>query len=87
VLERGVDVFPAAWQDPAAMEIQLMADHRCDLVAERNRTQSRLCWQLVELDADLEARLPAGGLDRVVWLDRIGRAQYRPQRSRALALT
>jgi transposase len=73
VLERGVDAFPAAWLDERAMEIRLLGDHRADLVDERTRMQSRLRWHLVELDADLEARLPAGCLDRMVWLDRVGR--------------
>jgi transposase len=73
VLERGVDAFPAAWLDEQALEIRLLADHRGDLVAERTRLQSRLRWHLVELDAELEARLPTAGLDRAVWLDRVGR--------------
>jgi transposase len=73
VLERGVDAFPVAWLDERGLEIRLLVDHRGDLVAERTRLQSRLRWHLVELDAELEARLPAGGLDRTVWLDRIAR--------------
>jgi transposase len=73
VLERGVERFPAAFLDERAMEIRLLADHRADLVAERTRMQSRLRWHLVELDPDFEARLPAGCLDRMVWLDRLAR--------------
>jgi transposase len=35
--------------------------------------QSRLRWHLVELDDAFEATIPAGGLDRRVWLDRVDR--------------
>jgi transposase len=70
-LQEGIDSLPTAWLDEAAMEIRLLADHRDDLVAERTRHQNRLRWHLVELDAELEATLPAGALDRRVWLDRI----------------
>jgi transposase len=73
VLKDGIDRFPAAFLDEQAMEIRLLNDHRSDLVAERTRMQSRLRWHLVELDDALEASIPAGGLDRTVWLDRIDR--------------
>jgi len=83
VLEHGVESFAAAFLDEAAMEIRLLNDHRADLVAERTRMQSRLRWHLVELDDALEARLPAGGLDRAVWLDRVDRRLRRlPQTAR-----
>ena len=72
-LREGVDALPTAVLDRAAMEIRLLGDHRDDLVGERTRHQNRLRWHLVELDADLEAGLPAGALDRMVWLDRIAR--------------
>jgi transposase len=72
-LKEGVDSLPTAFLDEAAMEIRLLADHRDDLVAERTRMQNRLRWHLVELDADLEAALPARSLDTRVWLDRIAR--------------
>jgi transposase len=73
VLKDGVESFPAAFLDETAMEIRLLADHRADLVCERTRMQSRLRWHLVELDDQLEASIPAGGLDRTVWLDRVER--------------
>ena len=72
-LREGVDALPTAFLDAAAMEIRLLADHRDDLVAERTRQQNRLRWHLVELDADLEAALPARCLDTAVWVDRIAR--------------
>ncbi|UUY02171.1 IS110 family transposase [Svornostia abyssi] len=83
VVRDGVDSFPAAFLDDAALEIRLLVDHRADLVAERTRMQSRLRWHLVELDDELEARIPAGSLDRQVWLDRIDRRLKRmDQRAR-----
>ena len=82
-LREGVESLPTAWLDEAAMEIRLLNDHRDDLVAERTRMQNRLRWHLVELDADLEASLPSGALDRMVWLDRIaGRLARLPQSAR-----
>jgi transposase len=81
VLKDGVDSFPAAFLDERAMEIRLLADHRADLVAERTRMQSRLRWHLVELDDQFEAQVPAGGLDRQVWLDRVDRRLKRAEQS------
>jgi transposase len=72
-LREGVDSLPAALLDEPALEIRLLADHRDDLVAERTRHQNRLRWHLVELDAELEASLPARALDRECWLGRIAR--------------
>src|SRR3954464_13715140 len=72
-LKDGVESFPMAFLDERAMEIRLLADHRADLVAERTRMQSRLRWHLVELDDAFEATIPAGGLDRRVWLERVER--------------
>jgi transposase len=72
-LREGIDALPCASLDERAMEIRLLNDHRADLVAERTRLQNRLRWHLVELDDAMEAALPVGGLDRTVWLERIGR--------------
>jgi len=72
-LKEGVESLPTAFLDEQAMEIRLLADHRDDLVAERTRMQNRLRWHLVDLDADLEASLPARSLDCQKWLDRIDR--------------
>jgi transposase len=52
-------------------ELKLLVDHRDDLVAERRRAQQRLRWHLHELDPSLQ--VPAGALDRAVWIDRVGR--------------
>jgi transposase len=83
-LREGIGELPCAHLDEAAMEIRLLSDHRADLVAERTRHQNRLRWHLVDLDPDLEAALPAGGLDRAVWLDRIARRLAAlPQTARA----
>jgi transposase len=73
VLKDGIESFPMAYLDERAMEIRLLVDHRADLVAERTRMQARLRWHLVELDDAFEATIPAGGLDRQVWLDRVDR--------------
>src|SRR5262249_26158006 len=81
VLKEGLERFPVAHLDEAAMEIRLLADHREDLVAERTRAQNRLRWHLVDLAPELEASLPAGGLDRTVQLDRVVRALRRMQRT------
>lgn len=55
--------------------IRLLADHREDLVQERTRIQQRLRWHLHELCPELE--LPAGCLDRRVWLERLGQRLVR----------
>lgn len=49
--------------------MRLLVDHREDLVAERTRNQQRLRWHLHELEPGWE--VPAGGLDRAVWLDAV----------------
>jgi transposase len=72
-LKEGVDSLSAANLDGRALEIRLLGDHRADLVAERTRHHNRLRWHLVELDAELEASVPARELDRACWLDRIAR--------------
>jgi transposase len=58
-------------QEPPLRELKLLVDHRDDLVAERRRSQQRLRWHLHEIDASL--RVPLGGLDRAVWLERLRR--------------
>jgi len=69
-LEEGVDALPTARLEGPAREIKLLVDHREDLVAERTRMQNRLRWLLHDRWPELE--LPAGCLDRLVWLDRLG---------------
>jgi transposase len=68
-LEEGVETLPVAALEGPAREIKLLLDHREDLVAERTRIQCRLRWLLHDRWHELE--LPAGCLDRMVWLDRL----------------
>ena len=63
--------LPPARLEGATREIRLLLDHREDLVAERTRIQQRLRWHLHDLDPALE--IPAGALDRQVWLKRLSR--------------
>src|SRR5919106_2018994 len=73
VVKDGVERFPAAYLDQAAIEIRLLSDHRKDLVAERTRVQNRLRWHLLELCPELERSLRRGSLARPRQLDRIDR--------------
>ncbi len=73
VVKDGVDAFPVAHLDEAAMQIRLLSDHRSDLVAERTRMQNRLRWHLVALAPELEAAVKLRALDQLVVLDRIDR--------------
>src|SRR2546421_1813289 len=57
--------------EPAFRDLKLLVDHRDDLVDERRRAQQRLRWHLHQLDPSFS--VPAGALDRTVWLDRVGR--------------
>ncbi|HEV8459581.1 MAG TPA: IS110 family transposase [Gaiellaceae bacterium] len=60
-------------------ELKLLVDHRDDLVDERRRAQQRLRWHLHELDPQLT--VPAGALDRTVWLDRVARKLARREQT------
>ena len=60
-------------------ELKLLVDHRDDLVDERRRAQQRLRWHLHELDPTLA--VPAGALDRTVWLDRLARRLARDEQT------
>lgn len=71
--------LPTARVAGAEREIRLLVDHRGDLVGERTRIQQRLRWHLHELEPELE--LPAGCLDRRVWLDRVGRRLARGEQT------
>ena len=73
VVKDGVEHFPAAYLDEAAMEIRLLSDHRKDLVAERTRAQNRLRWHLLELCPELESSLKRGSLEQPRQLDRSDR--------------
>ena len=77
-LEEGIDTLPLARLEGSAREVKLLLDHREDLVAERTRIQNRLRWLVHDRWATLE--LPAGCLDRMVWLERLaGRLARSPQ--------
>ena len=68
-LEEGIQTLPVAALEGPAREIKLLLDHRDDLVGERTRIQQRLRWLLHDRWPELE--LPAGCLDRGVWLERV----------------
>jgi transposase len=63
--------LPVAHLEGVERQVRLLVDHREDLVAERTRAQNRLRWHLHELVPGWE--VPAGGLDRAVWLDAVSR--------------
>ncbi|MBS1886762.1 MAG: IS110 family transposase [Actinobacteria bacterium] len=77
-LREGPDTLPAAHLDEEALEIKLLLDHREDLVGARTEDQCRLRWHLHDLWPDLE--IPAGALDRAVWLERLSRRLSRAGR-------
>src|SRR4051812_9180641 len=70
-LREGIDRLPGAHLDVRALEIRLLLDHHDDLVAHRTDEQQRLRWHLHDLFEALE--VPAGALDRDVWLTRLQR--------------
>jgi transposase len=78
-LKEGPETLPCAYLDERALEVKLLLDHREDLVKARSEDQQRLRWHLHDLSPELE--IPAGALDRVVWLDRVGRRLARSQQS------
>jgi transposase len=71
--------LPIACLEGASREVRLLSDHREDLVGERTRIQQRLRWHLHELEPELE--LPAGSLDRRVWLERLARRLARREQT------
>jgi transposase len=78
-LREGVETLPVAHLDEEALQVKLLLDHREDLVRARSQDQCRLRWHLHDLWPELE--IPAGALDRTVWLDRLGRRLSRAERS------
>jgi len=80
-LREGVESLPTAYLDEEAMEIKLLLDHRENLVRARTSDQRRLRWHLHQLWPELQ--IPAGALDRVIWLERIcGRLARAPKSAR-----
>lgn len=78
-LREGIDRLPAAQLEGRALEIRLLLDHREDLVADRSDQQQRLRWHLHDLFDDYD--IPAGALDRTIWLDRTARKLARAQQT------
>lgn len=78
-LKEGPETLPGAHLDAQALEIKLLHDHREDLVRSRSEDQQRLRWHLHDLWP--EFHLPAGCLDRIVWLDRVARKLSRAEQS------
>jgi transposase len=77
VVKDGVERFPVAYLDRAAIEIRLLSDHRKDLVAERTRAQNRMRWHLLELCPELERSLGRGALADPRQLARVDRRLHR----------
>jgi transposase len=78
-LREGPDTLPAAHLDEAALELKLLLDHREDLVRAGSEDQQRLRWHLHDLWPELE--IPAGGLDRPLWLERLARKLARAEQN------
>lgn len=80
-LREGIENLPAAQLEGQSLDLRLLLDHRDDLVAQRTDEQRRLRWHLHALE--LGDDIPAGALDRKVWLDRVSRRLARqPQTTR-----
>jgi transposase len=76
-LREGPETLPAAHLDKEALQVKLLLDHREHLVRSRAEDQCRLRWHLHDLWPDLD--LPAGCLDRIIWLDRLSRRLSRAE--------
>jgi transposase len=63
--------LPELVLDPASRDIKTLADHRTALVHERVRAQNRLRDLLHQLDPDLAASIPSGGLTSYCWQEHI----------------
>jgi transposase len=71
--------LPTAVQDDAARDLQLLTGHRETLVRQRSEAQDRLRWLLHDIDPSVQ--IPAGALDRTVWLDRVARRLARNEQT------
>ena len=83
-LREGPETLPAAYLDEDAMQVKLLLDHREDLVKARSEDQCRLRWHLHDLWPELE--IPAGALDRMVWLERVARRLSRAEQGARVAI-
>jgi transposase len=72
--------LPEFTLDQACRDIKSLSDYRCALIGERTRTQNRLRDLLHQLDPDLAAAIPAGGLTRYVWLNKV-RDRFQDERT------
>jgi transposase len=78
-IREGIDRLPTARLAGRELDVRLLVDHHDDLVAARSDQQRRLRWHLHDLYDDLD--VPTGGLDRWIWLDRVGRRLARDQQT------
>jgi len=83
-IKEGPETLPAAHLDEKALQLKLLLDHREDLVRARSSDQQRLRWHLHDLWPDYE--IPAGALDRLVWLDRIAGRLARAEQTTRVAI-
>jgi transposase len=83
-LREGPETLPVAHLDEAALQLKLLLDHREDLLKARTEDQQRLRWHLHDLWPELE--IPAGALDRMVWLERVARKLSRAEQSARVAI-
>jgi transposase len=81
----GPQSLPAATVDERAHQIKLLLDHHDDLVAQRSDDQRRLRWHLHDLWPEFE--LPAGCLDRELWLARVSRRLSRAEQSTRVTIS
>jgi transposase len=65
------DDLPPLVLDEAARDIKNLIDHRHGMVEQRTRVQNQLRDLLHQLDPDLAAAIPAGGLKRHCWQNHI----------------
>lgn len=80
-LREGIETLPCAQLEGPELEVRLLVDHHDDQVNSRTAKQARLRWHLHDLECPID--VPAGGLDRDVWLERIARWLARqPQAAR-----
>lgn len=78
-LREGVERLPAARLAGGELDVRLLLDQHDDLVKARSQSQQRLRWHLHDLYDDLD--IPAGGLDRGVWVDRVSARLRRSHQS------
>jgi hypothetical protein len=74
----GVERFPAAYLDPAAMEIRLLSDHRRDLVPSAPVCRTGGAGYRLKLCPELERSLGRGALTHPRQLARVDRRLRRP---------